>query len=79
MQVLTFGNLEGESYGRKLLQANVPVTSARINGVIHGFMSIPMLHSPETLTVIDMTTNALRKVFYKWECFVIIITIKLSS
>lgn len=65
MQVLTFGNLEGESYGRKLLQANVPVTSARINGVIHGFMSIPMLHSPETLTVIDMTTNALRKVFYK--------------
>ncbi|CAO0793146.1 unnamed protein product [Mucor circinelloides] len=55
---------EGESYGRKLLQANVPVNSVRINAVIHGFMSIPMLHSPETLTVIDMTTNALRKVFY---------------
>ncbi|KAI8643285.1 Alpha/Beta hydrolase protein [Parasitella parasitica] len=54
---------EGESYGVKLLQANVPVTSVRINGVIHGFMSIPMLHSEETLIVIDMTTKALRKIF----------------
>jgi acetyl esterase/lipase len=55
--------LEGESYGLKLLRANVQVTSVRINAVIHGFMSIPMLHSEETLTVIDMTTKALRKVF----------------
>ncbi|CEP11517.1 hypothetical protein [Parasitella parasitica] len=52
---------EGESYGVKLLQANVPVTSVRMNGVIHGFMSIPMLHSEETLTVIDITTKALCK------------------
>lgn len=75
-QRLTSNTLEGESYGRKLLQADVPVTSARINGVIHGFMSIPMLHSPETLAVIDMTTNALRKVFYNWKSFFDVIIIK---
>jgi acetyl esterase len=54
---------EGEAYAHKLLDANVPVTSYRVQGVLHGFMSVPPLHSQETLQVIDITTAQLRRVF----------------
>jgi hypothetical protein len=45
------------------MSAGVPITSVRINGVIHGFMSLTLLHSQETLNVINLTTSALRTVF----------------
>lgn len=57
--------LEGEKYGRTLLKAGVPVTSVRINGVIHGFLSIPALFSDETVAAIDIGSSSLRRVFYK--------------
>lgn len=55
--------VEGEEYGRKLSKAGVPVTSIRVNGVIHGFMSITPVYDEGTLAIIDMTTAALRRVF----------------
>lgn len=57
-------SLEGEAYGRKLLMAKVPVTSIRVNGVVHGFMSIPALHCEETLNVIETTISILKRTFY---------------
>ncbi|KAI9273146.1 Alpha/Beta hydrolase protein [Helicostylum pulchrum] len=54
---------EGEDYARKLLEANVPVSSFRVLGTVHGFMSVAPLHSTETLQIIDLTTSALRKIF----------------
>lgn len=54
---------EGEAYARKLMDAQVDVTSFRVQGVIHGFMSIAPLHSPESLQVIDITTCTLRRLF----------------
>lgn len=61
------GNLihvvEGEIYGRKMVAANVPVSSFRVNGVIHGFMSSPVFFSDEAYHVIDMTKSVLRKAF----------------
>ncbi|KAL7312999.1 hypothetical protein PS15m_008701 [Mucor circinelloides] len=54
---------EGEVYGRKLVAASVPVSSFRVNGVIHGFMSSPVFFSDEAYHVIDMTKSALRKAF----------------
>ncbi|CAO3655551.1 unnamed protein product [Mucor hiemalis] len=56
---------EGEAWAHKLREANVPVTSFRIQGCIHGFMSIPLQHSEETLQSIDITVGALRRVFYQ--------------
>ncbi|CAO3652230.1 unnamed protein product [Mucor fragilis] len=54
---------EGEIYGRKMVAANVPVSSFRVNGVIHGFMSSPVFFSDEAYHVIDMTKSVLRKAF----------------
>ncbi|KAK4514298.1 uncharacterized protein ATC70_001890 [Mucor velutinosus] len=54
---------EGEIYGRKLVSANVPVSSFRVNGVIHGFMSWDVFFSDESYYVIDMTKSVLRKAF----------------
>ncbi|KAL9555880.1 hypothetical protein MBANPS3_002162 [Mucor bainieri] len=54
---------EGEIYGRKLVAANVPVSSFRVNGVIHGFMSSPVFFSDEAYHVIDMTKRVLRDAF----------------
>ncbi|KAI9473644.1 MAG: Alpha/Beta hydrolase protein [Benjaminiella poitrasii] len=56
---------EGEIYARKLLEAKVPVSSVRINTVIHGFMSLVPLYSEAVETVFDMTTGALRRAFLK--------------
>ncbi|KAI9476253.1 MAG: Alpha/Beta hydrolase protein [Benjaminiella poitrasii] len=54
---------EGVAYGRKLLQAEVPVSSIRVNGVIHGFLSFASLYGEEVENVIDITTGALRRAF----------------
>ncbi|OAC99156.1 hypothetical protein MUCCIDRAFT_84104 [Mucor lusitanicus CBS 277.49] len=54
---------EGEIYGRKLVAANVPVSSFRVNGVIHGFLSSPVFFSDEAYHVIDMTKRALQSAF----------------
>ncbi|KAG2233723.1 hypothetical protein INT48_007700 [Thamnidium elegans] len=54
---------EGEIFARRLLDAEVIVSSYRVHGVLHGFLSIPPLHSKEVLEVIDMTTGALRRAF----------------
>ncbi|CEP08701.1 hypothetical protein [Parasitella parasitica] len=54
---------EGESYGRRLRAANVPVSSVRVNGVLHGFVSSPPLFSDESYHIIDMTKTVLRKAF----------------
>ncbi|KAI7898268.1 Alpha/Beta hydrolase protein [Cokeromyces recurvatus] len=56
---------EGELYGRKLLEAGVPVNVVRICGVIHTFLSLAPLYSEATENVLDMTTGALRRAFSK--------------
>lgn len=63
LNILTMLNLE-EDYGRKLLIASVPVTSIRMNGVIHGFMSILVLQCEETLNLIETTISVLKELFY---------------
>lgn len=50
-------------YGRKLLKAGVPVSSFRVNGTIHGFMTYPFLMTEETHLTIDLTISALRRAF----------------
>ena len=54
---------EGEAYGRKLAAANVPVSSFRVNGVLHGFLSSSAFFSDEAYHVIDMTKTVLQKAF----------------
>ncbi|KAI7886851.1 alpha/beta hydrolase fold-domain-containing protein [Mucor mucedo] len=54
---------EGEAFVRQLMEAQVPVTSFRVQGVLHGFMSLTSLHSTESLQVIDITTATLRRLF----------------
>lgn len=54
---------ETEDYGRKLLKAGVPVTSVRMNGVLHGFLSVAELYSNDSLAALDMITGALRRAF----------------
>lgn len=57
------GFIETEDYGRKLLKAGVPVTSIRVNGVLHGFLSNSALFSNDTLIAIDTIGGALRRAF----------------
>lgn len=45
------------------MEAQVPVTLFRVQGVLHGFMSVTSLHSTESLQVIDLTTATLRRAF----------------
>jgi hypothetical protein len=62
LNMLTMLNLE-EDYGRKLLIANVPVNSIRMNGAIHGFMSILVLQCEEILNLIETTISVLKELF----------------
>lgn len=55
--------LEGEVFARKLTKADVAVTSTRVLGVLHGFMTNAMLYSNETLCAIDMAIGALVRCF----------------
>ncbi|KAI9478043.1 MAG: alpha/beta hydrolase fold-domain-containing protein [Benjaminiella poitrasii] len=56
---------DGENYGRKLLDAGVSVTTIRVMGVLHGFISTTALHSQESLYVLDLAASALRRTFYE--------------
>jgi acetyl esterase len=50
---------EGEAYADKLRAAGVPVTMVRYDGMIHGFVSMPMLF-PEGDQAMDEIANALQ-------------------
>ncbi|KAG2198817.1 hypothetical protein INT47_000733 [Mucor saturninus] len=54
---------EAEIFARKLIQAGVPVTSTRVLGVLHGFMTNSLLYSEETLSSLDMAMGALCRCF----------------
>jgi acetyl esterase len=55
---------EGESYGRKLAAAGVPVTSVRYNGTIHDFMLLnPIANTSPVRGAVDQASDYLRKVF----------------
>lgn len=58
-------DVDGEVYGRKLLEAGVPVASFRVNGVIHSFMGNALITTEETHLTIDMTVSGLRRAFAK--------------
>lgn len=47
------------------MKAGVPVTSVRVNHVIHSFMGNAWILTEETLVSIDMTASALRRAFAK--------------
>lgn len=55
---------EGEAYGRKLLQAGVPVTSTRYNGTIHDFVMLnPLAGSGAAKAAISQAASELRTAF----------------
>lgn len=55
---------EGEAYGRKLLQAGVPVTSTRYNGTIHDFVMLNALaDSDPARAAIAQGASEIRKAF----------------
>jgi acetyl esterase len=55
---------EGETYGRKLAQAGVPVTSLRYNGTIHDFMMLnPISETPAVRAAVSQAVGYLRAVF----------------
>ncbi|WP_062094606.1 alpha/beta hydrolase [Sulfolobus acidocaldarius] len=54
---------QGEAYANKLLMAGIPVTSVRVNNVIHGFVSFfPLI--PQGMDAIGLIGATLRRVFY---------------
>jgi acetyl esterase len=53
---------EGEAYAAALEAAGVPVTMRRYDGMIHGFVSMPMLF-PEADEAMERITGALHSVF----------------
>jgi acetyl esterase len=55
---------EGEAYGRKLAEADVPVTSLRYNGTIHDFMMLnPITQTPAVRAAVGQANGYLRFVF----------------
>ncbi|MFF3920310.1 alpha/beta hydrolase [Streptomyces sp. NPDC001852] len=55
---------EGEAYARRLIQAGVPTTSVRYNGIIHDFMMLnPVRPTQAATAAIEQAIHALRKAF----------------
>jgi acetyl esterase len=55
---------DGETYGRKLAAAGVPVRSVRYNGTIHDFMLLnPIANTPPVRGAVDQASEYLREVF----------------
>jgi acetyl esterase len=53
---------EGEQYADALAAAGVPVTMRRYDGMIHGFVSMPMLF-PEADEAVERIGSALQTAF----------------
>ena len=52
---------EGEAYGRKLMDAGVPVTITRYNGMIHDFILLNAINQlPEVQTALRQASDGIR-------------------
>jgi acetyl esterase/lipase len=52
---------EGEAYGRKLMDAGVPVTATRYNGMIHDFVLLNAIHElPEVQSALGQSADSIR-------------------
>lgn len=54
---------EGEEFARKLMLADVSVSSLRVMHAMHGFLSVYSLLCEETFNVIDVSAGILRRTF----------------
>ncbi|CEP17549.1 hypothetical protein [Parasitella parasitica] len=54
---------DAENFARKLMDANVPVSTARVLGVLHGFVGDPQLFCDETLFALDLAIAGLCRTF----------------
>jgi acetyl esterase len=53
---------EGEAYARRLMQAGVPTTSVRYNGILHDFMMLnPVRRTQAATAAIEQAIQVLRK------------------
>jgi acetyl esterase len=53
---------EGEAYARRLLEAGVPTTSLRYNGILHDFMMLnPLRPTQATTAAVEQAVHVLRK------------------
>jgi acetyl esterase/lipase len=54
---------EGEAYARRLLEAGVPTTSVRYNGILHDFMMLnPVRPTRAATAAVEQAIHVLRKV-----------------
>jgi acetyl esterase len=52
-----------ERYGQRLLEAGIPTTVSRYDGMVHGFMGMQALVPAQTNQALAEATNALRAAF----------------